>query len=56
MNQRQDVPSVLGGRPEAGCHVWKVTGSTRKDSVEEEVSVKPSKEAECYKNGLGKGK
>lgn len=36
MNQRQDVPSVLGGRPEAGCHVWKVRFFPRVDWFNQE--------------------
>lgn len=44
------MPNVLGGRPKPGCHVWKVRffprvyWLTRKDSVEEVVSEKLSKE------------
>lgn len=44
------MPSVLGGRPKAGYRVWKVRffprvdWLTRKDSVEEVVSEKLSKE------------
>lgn len=36
MNQRQDVSSVLGGGPEAGCHVWKVRFFPRVDWFNQE--------------------
>lgn len=49
-------------KAKAGCRLWKVRffprvdWLVRKDSVEEIVLEKPSKEAEWYKNHLGKGK